>query len=63
MVGYKIEYGTVGHDCWGARDFSWDGDYDNIVYTDYNECEKEMNRLKKEHPYDMEFRIYNVEIK
>ena len=22
-----------------------------------------MNKLKREHPYDMEFRIYNVEIK
>ena len=24
MIGYKIEYGTVGHDCWGALEFSWD---------------------------------------
>lgn len=63
MTGYKIQYGTVGHDCWGAREFSWDGDYDGVVYLSEDECQAELNALKKKHPYDMEFRIKTVEVK
>lgn len=63
MIGYKIEYGTIGYDCWGARDFSWDGDYDGVIYLKKEECERGIESLKKKHPHDMEFRIKTVEIK
>lgn len=62
MKGYKIHYGEVGHDCYGAREwFGW-YDYDNVVYTDYNKCKKVLSNAKKQF-LDREFEIYEVEIK
>ena len=61
MTGYKIEYGTVGYDCWGAPDFSWDGDYDGTIYINEDECLAEIERLKNRH-HDMNFRIKTVKI-
>ena len=63
MIGYKIEYGEVGHDCWGARDFFWIGAWDDTVYLDKAYCEAIMENLAKEYQDDKEFRIKEVEIK
>ena len=62
MKGYKIHYGEIGHDCWGAREWCGWYDYDNVVYTDYNKC-KEVLSNAKEQFLDREFEIYEVEIK
>lgn len=62
MKGYKIHYGEVGHDCWGAREwFGW-YNYDNVVYTDWNKCNNVMQDAKEQF-LDRDFEIYEVEIK
>jgi len=62
MMGYKIRYGEYGHDCWGASEwFGW-YDYDNVVYTNYNECEQVLKDAKEQFPYK-EFEIYELNIK
>lgn len=62
MKGYKIHYGEVGHDCWGAREWYGWYDYDNVVYTDYNKCKEVLSNVKEQF-LDREFEIYEVEIK
>ena len=47
MKGYKIHYGEVGHDCYGAREWCGWYDYDNVVYTDYNKCKEVLSNAKK----------------
>ena len=62
MKGYKIHYGEVGHDCWGAREwFGW-YNYDNVVYTDWSKCNDVMQDAREQFP-DRDFEIYEVEIK
>ena len=61
MKGYKIHYGEIGHDCWGAREwFGWT-DYDRVVYTNIKKCKEVMEDAQEQFP-DMEFEIYEVEI-
>lgn len=61
MKGYKIHYGEIGHDCWGAREwFGW-YDYDNIVYIKYKSAEKIMEDAKEQFP-DKNWEIYETEI-
>jgi hypothetical protein len=59
MKGYKIHYGEV---CWGAREWSGWYNYDNVVYTDWSECNDVMQDVKEQFP-DRDFEIYEVEIK
>ena len=61
MIGYKIHYGEIGHDCWGAREwFGWT-DYDRVVYTNKSKAEAIMEDAQEQFP-DRDFEIYEVEI-
>ena len=62
MKGYKIHYGEVGHDCWGAREWYGWYDYDNVVYTEKKKCKEVYFDAKEQFP-DKDFEIYEVEIK
>lgn len=61
-IGYKIHYGEYGHDCWGAREWCGWYEYDNVVYTDFKKCQEVRDDAKEQFP-DIDFEIYEIEIK
>ena len=61
MNGYKIRYGEYGHDCWGASEwFGW-YDYDDVIYTNFDEAKKNILDLMRKEP-NKNFEIYKVQI-
>ena len=62
MIGYKIRYGEYGHDCWGKREFCGWHDYEDIVYTNLDECKKVKSQYENTYK-DCDWDIYEIKIK
>lgn len=62
MTGYKIIYGSTGHDCWGASDFNWHGSWSDKIYANKQKCLDRIEELKKEYGNKYEFDIKCVDI-
>jgi hypothetical protein len=61
MIGYIIQYGTYGYDCWGKSEWCGWYRYDNKVYTDKEKLKIAIEEAEKEYK-DREFDFYEVEI-
>ena len=62
MKGFKIHYGEYDHDCWGKPEWCGWYEYDNVIYTNIDECRNACIDAKEQFP-DRSFEIYEVEIK
>ena len=62
MIGYKIRYGDYDHDCWGKTEFCGWYDYEDVVYTNLDECKKVKAQYESQYG-NRDWDIYEIEIK